>query len=47
LLFWSIYPPGSDFYVVYNQGWDTVPGPRASQVRNRSLAVKLTCWLSR
>lgn len=47
LLVWSIYRPGSDFYVVYNEGWDTVPTPRASPVRNRSLSVKLTCWLSR
>ena len=22
-LFWYIYRPGSDLYVVYNQGWDT------------------------
>jgi hypothetical protein len=48
LLFWSIYRPGSDFYVVYNQGWDTdIPGGPSAQVRNRSLSVKLTCWLSR
>jgi len=48
LLLWSIYRPGSDFYIVYNQGWDTdVPGAPASQVRNRSLSVKLTYWLSR
>ena len=48
LMFWSIYRPGSDFYVVYNQGWETgVPGPQALRVRNRLLAVKLTYWLSR
>jgi hypothetical protein len=48
LLFWSIYRPGSDFYVVYNHGWDTdVIGPDRLQVRNRMLAVKLTYWLSR
>ena len=48
LLFWSIYKPGSDFYVVYNQGWNTdMPGPHAIQVKNRSLSVKLTYWLSR
>jgi hypothetical protein len=48
LLLWSIYRPGSDFYVVYNQGWDTnMPGTPASRVRNRSLSVKLTYWLSR
>ena len=30
LLLWSIYRPGSDFYVVYNEGWETaVPGLRA------------------
>ncbi|HVB37481.1 MAG TPA: DUF5916 domain-containing protein, partial [Vicinamibacterales bacterium] len=28
LLFWYIYRPGSNLYVVYNQGWDTnLPGP--------------------
>lgn len=48
LLCWYIYRPGSDFYMVYNQGWDTgLPGPRATQVRNRSLSVKFTFWLSR
>ena len=48
ILFWSIYRPGSDLYIVYNQGWDTdLAGPRWSQVKNRSLAVKLTYWLSR
>jgi hypothetical protein len=48
LLLWYIYRPGSDFYVVYNQGWDTdLPeGPRA-RVRGRSLAVKMTYWLAR
>ena len=48
LLLWYIYRPGSDLYVVYNQGWETdLPGPRDLRVRNRSLAVKLTYWLSR
>jgi hypothetical protein len=48
VLLWSIYRPGSDFYVVYNQGWDTdVPGNPNARVRNRSLSVKLTYWLSR
>ena len=48
LLFWWIYRPGSDFYVVYNQGWDTnLLGPHWARVKNRSLAVKLTYWLSR
>jgi hypothetical protein len=47
-LFWYVYRPGSDLYVVYNNGWETdVPGPREVRVRNRSLAVKLTYWLSR
>jgi hypothetical protein len=48
LLLWSIYRPGSDFYVVYNQGWDTsLPGGPGARVRNRSLSVKVTYWLSR
>lgn len=48
LLFWSIYRPGSDFYVVYNQQWDTdLPGARFLQRKNRTLSVKLTYWLSR
>ena len=47
-LFWYVYRPGSDLYVVYDNGWETdVPGPREVRVRNRSLAVKLTYWLSR
>ena len=46
LLLWSIYRPGSDLYVVYNQAWETgLPGgPRVS---SRSLAIKFTYWLSR
>jgi hypothetical protein len=48
LLFWYIWRPGSDFYIVYNQGWETdVPGPRDLRTRGRSLAVKFTYWLSR
>jgi len=48
LLFWYIYRPGSDLYVVYDQGWETdLPGPRDLRVRGRSLSVKLTYWLSR
>ena len=48
LLFWCIYRPGSDLYLVYNQGWDTdLAGPHWAQVKNRSIAVKLTYWLSR
>jgi hypothetical protein len=47
-LLWYVYRPGSDFYIVYNNGWETdVPGPRQVRVRNRSLAVKMTYWLSR
>jgi len=48
LLLWYIYRPGSDLYVVYNQGWETdVPGPRDLQVRNRSLSIKMTYWWPR
>jgi hypothetical protein len=48
LLLWSIYRPGSDFYVVYNQGWDTnAPGPDLLRPRNRMLSIKFTYWLSR
>jgi hypothetical protein len=47
-LFWYVYRPGSDLYVVYDNGWETdVPGPRQVRVRNRSLAVKVTYWVSR
>jgi hypothetical protein len=53
-LWWYHYKPGSDLYVVYNQGWDLdvpltsrdVP-PSSSRVRSRSLQVKLTYWLAR
>ena len=48
LLLWYIYRPGSDFYLVYNQGWDTdLPGPHSTQPRSRSLSVKFTYWISR
>jgi hypothetical protein len=48
LLFWCIYRPGSDLYIVYNQGWNTgLPGADSVQIKNRSLALKLTYWLSR
>ena len=48
LLLWYIYKPGSDFYVVYDTGWDTgLPGDRAYRVKSRSLAVKMTYWISR
>ena len=47
-LFWYVYRPGSDLYVVYNHGFETdVPGPREIRERNRSLAVKVTYWLAR
>jgi hypothetical protein len=48
LLLWYTYRPGSDLYVVYNQGWDTdLPDGAFASTRNRSLTVKLTWWLSR
>ncbi|MCC7124678.1 MAG: carbohydrate binding family 9 domain-containing protein [Acidobacteria bacterium] len=47
-LFWYIYKPGSDLYIVFNQGWDAnTPVPQHYNVRNRSLAVKMTYWLAR
>ncbi len=53
-LWWYHYKPGSDFYVVYNQGWDTdLPLTsrelldQSHRVRTRSLAVKMTYWLAR
>jgi hypothetical protein len=53
-LWWYHYKPGSDLYVVYNQGWDTdLPLTsrdlleQSYRVRLRSLAVKLTYWLAR
>ena len=53
-LWWYHYKPGSDLYVVYNEGRDLelpltsriVPSS-SSRVRSRSLAVKLTYWLAR
>lgn len=47
LLFWYIYKPGSDLYIVYNEGRETDLPDRWSQPRNRSLAVKMTYWLAR
>jgi len=49
LLFWWIYCPGSDFYVVYDQGWDTDlrHQPKSYRSRGRSLTLKMTYWLSR
>jgi len=47
-LLWYIYRPGSDFYVVYNEGWDTrVAGVHDARPRNRSVSVKITYWISR
>lgn len=53
-LWWYHYKPGSDLYVVYNQGWDLdLPLTsrqaieRSYRVRSRSLAVKMTYWLAR
>lgn len=53
-LWWYHYKPGSDLYVVYNQGWD-IDLPLTSRevleqsyrVHSRSLAVKVTYWLAR
>jgi hypothetical protein len=47
LLFWYIYKPGSDLYIVYNEGRETDLPDRWSRPRNRSLAVKMTYWLAR
>lgn len=48
LLLWYIYRPGSDFYVVYNEGFETdAPNGRALRTRGRSLAVKMTYWWAR
>ena len=53
-LWWYHYKPGSDLYVVYNQGWDIdlplssrVVPETSARVRSRSLAVKMTYWLAR
>ncbi len=48
LLFWYIYRPGSDLYVVYDEGWDTgLLDPHVVRPRNRSLSIKFTYWISR
>jgi hypothetical protein len=47
LLFWYIYKPGSDLYIVYNEGRETDLPDRWSRPRNRSLALKMTYWLAR
>ena len=46
-LFWYIYKPGSDLYIVYNEGRETDLADRWSRPRNRSLALKMTYWLAR
>ena len=46
LLLWSVYRPGSDLYIVYNQGWETGLA-NGIRVRSRSLSIKFTYWLSR
>lgn len=48
VLFWFIYRPGSDLYIVYDQGWETgLSGPQSMRPRKKSLAIKMTYWLSR
>jgi hypothetical protein len=48
LLLWYIYRPGSDLYVVYNQGFDQdLPGLPFLRSRQKSLTVKMTWWWSR
>ncbi len=47
-LFWYIYRPGSDLYVVYNDGREIdPPGLHFIRPRNRSVQVKMTYWISR
>ncbi len=52
-LWWYHYRPGSDLYLVYNQGNDThlaltsAEARRPHRVHSRSLALKLTYWLAR
>jgi len=48
LLLWYIYRPGSDLYVVYDQGWDQdAVGLPYLRSRQKSLTVKMTWWWSR
>ncbi len=48
LLLWYIYRPGSDLYVVYNQGWDqNAPGRSFLTSNDKSFTVKMTWWWSR
>ena len=51
-LMWYHFRPGSDIYVVYNQGWDvalplTSAQLESNRVHSRSLVLKTTWWLSR
>jgi len=52
-LWWYHYRPGSDLYLVYNQGNDThlaltsAEALSSTRVHSRSLALKLTYWLAR
>jgi hypothetical protein len=53
-LWWYHYRPGSDLYLVYNQGNDTHLAltsaealAQSHRVHSRSLALKLTYWLAR
>lgn len=47
-LLWYIYKPGSDFYLVYDHGWNTdAPEERYWRTRGRRLTAKVTFWLSR
>lgn len=48
VLLWYIYKPGSDFYLVFNQGYETDrPEHLDPRVRNRSVTMKVTYWLAR
>ncbi len=54
LLWWYHYRPGSDLYLVYNQGNDTHLAltsaeelAQSHRVHSRSLALKVTYWLAR
>jgi hypothetical protein len=40
ILFRWIYRPGSDIYLVYNEGWDI--GPLGNHLSNRSVFLKFT-----
>ena len=42
ILFRWIYDPGSDIYLVYNEGWNL--GPLGNQLSNRSILLKLTYY---